>query len=156
MNGDVNPVGLMTPIAIFGSFPVSAYPTAVLQTPDKAVILSEALRRSIADRALFARSRRTPAMLVGRCSRELSGRMVGRSLPPPAKFQSRSDHKSPRSPDVKGMGRASSDLSLKRFTAVTAIDLNSVTYKDGATWHASSPGACSTIFDLIMLVAAAR
>jgi hypothetical protein len=95
-------------------------------------------------------------MLVGKCSRELSGRMVGRSLPPPAKFQSRSDHKSPRSPDVKGMGRASSDLSLNRFTAVTAIDLNSITYKDGATWHASSPGACSTIPDLIMLVAAAR
>jgi hypothetical protein len=58
--------------------------------------------------------------------------------------------------DVKGMGRASSDLSLSRFTAVTAIDLNSITYKDGTTWHASSPGACSTIPDLIMLVAAAR
>jgi putative addiction module CopG family antidote len=36
----------------------SAYPTAVFQAPDKAVILSEALRSSIANRALYARSRR--------------------------------------------------------------------------------------------------
>jgi hypothetical protein len=49
---------------------------AVFQAPDKAVILSEALRRSIANRGLMARSRRTPAMLVGRCSRELSGRKL--------------------------------------------------------------------------------
>jgi hypothetical protein len=56
--------------------------------------------------------------------------------------------------DVKGMGRASSDLSLSRFTAVTSVDLNSITYADGTTWHTSSPGACSITPDLIMLVAA--
>ena len=60
----------------FDRFVFSAYPTTCIssfQPPDKAVILSGALRRSIANRALYARSRRTPAMLVGRCSSELSG-----------------------------------------------------------------------------------
>jgi hypothetical protein len=57
--------------------------------------------------------------------------------------------------DVKGMGRASGGLSLSRCTGVTAIDLNSTTDKDGATWHAPLSGAWSTIPDLIMLVAAA-
>jgi hypothetical protein len=57
---------------------------------------------------------------------------------------------------VKGMGRASSDLSLSRFTAITSIDLNSVTYADGTTWHTPSPRACSITPDLIMLVAATR
>lgn len=56
--------------------------------------------------------------------------------------------------DVKGMARASSDLSLSRFTAVTSVDLNSITYADGTTWHTSSPAACSITPDLIMLVAA--
>jgi hypothetical protein len=58
--------------------------------------------------------------------------------------------------DVKGMGRASSDLSLSRFTAVTSIDLNSITYADGSIWHTSSAGACRITPDLIMLVAARR
>ena len=52
------------------------------------------------------------------------------------------------------MARASSDLSLSRFTAVTSVDLNSITYADGTTWHTSSPAACSITPDLIMLVAA--
>ena len=63
----------------FDRFVFSAYPTTCIssfQPPDKAVILSGALRRSIANRALYARSRRTPAMLVGRCSCELSGRKL--------------------------------------------------------------------------------
>jgi hypothetical protein len=51
---------------------------SVLQAPAKNVILSEALRRSIANRGLMARSRRTPAMLLGRCSWELSGRKLHR------------------------------------------------------------------------------
>jgi hypothetical protein len=58
--------------------------------------------------------------------------------------------------NVKGKDHASSDLSLSRFTAVSSIDLNSITYADGVTWHASSPAACSVIPDLAMLVAAAR
>lgn len=58
--------------------------------------------------------------------------------------------------DVKGNGHASSDLSLRRFTSVTSVDLNSLTYADGATWQASSPGACSVVPDPLMLVSAAR
>lgn len=56
--------------------------------------------------------------------------------------------------DVKRNGHASRDLSLSHFTAVTSIELNSITYADGSTWHASSPGACSVTPDLFMLVAA--
>jgi hypothetical protein len=37
---------------------------AVFQTPNKAVILSEALRKSIANRGFIARSRRTPTALI--------------------------------------------------------------------------------------------
>jgi hypothetical protein len=55
---------------------------------------------------------------------------------------------------VKGKGHASSDLSLNHFTAVTSIDLNSITYADGSTWHAPSPAACSITPSMVMLVAA--
>ncbi len=58
--------------------------------------------------------------------------------------------------DVKGNSRASSDLSLSRFASVTSVDLNSLTYADGATWRAESPGACSVAPDPFMLVSAAR
>jgi hypothetical protein len=58
--------------------------------------------------------------------------------------------------DVKGNAQASSDLSLRRFTSVTSVDLNSLTYADGATWQASSPGACSVAPNPFMLVTAAR
>jgi hypothetical protein len=58
--------------------------------------------------------------------------------------------------DVKGKSEASSDLSLNRFTAVTSIDLNSITYADGNTWHTPSPEACSITPDLIMLVASTQ
>jgi hypothetical protein len=54
---------------------------AAFKPPDKAVILSEALRGSIANRGFLARSRRTPAMLVGRCSWEFSGRNVSIQQP---------------------------------------------------------------------------
>jgi hypothetical protein len=56
--------------------------------------------------------------------------------------------------DVKGNGSASKDLSLSQFTAITSIELNSITYADDSTWQASSPGACSVTPDLFMLVAA--
>jgi hypothetical protein len=58
--------------------------------------------------------------------------------------------------NVKGNDHASSDLSLPRFTAVAYVDLDSITYADGATWKASSPDACSVSPDLFMLVSAAR
>jgi hypothetical protein len=58
--------------------------------------------------------------------------------------------------DVKGKSEASSDLSLSRFTAVTSIDLNSITYADGNTWSTPSAEACSVTPDSIMLVASSQ
>jgi hypothetical protein len=58
--------------------------------------------------------------------------------------------------NVKGNDHASSDLSLRRFTSVAYVDLDSLTYADGATWKASSPGACSVSPDPLMLVSEAR
>jgi hypothetical protein len=58
--------------------------------------------------------------------------------------------------DVKGNGHASSDLSLRRFASVAYVDLDSLTYADGATWKASSSGACSVSPDPLMLVSEAR
>jgi hypothetical protein len=57
--------------------------------------------------------------------------------------------------DLKGNGQASSDLSLRDFTAVTAIDLDAITYADGSTWRNSSPAACRVIPEGMMLVASA-
>ena len=54
--------------------------------------------------------------------------------------------------DVQGNGQASRNLSLSRFTAITAVDVNAITYGDGSTWRTSSPGACSASPDLLMLV----
>jgi hypothetical protein len=58
--------------------------------------------------------------------------------------------------DVKGNGEASHNLSLSHFTAITAVDVNEITYADGSTWRTSSPGACSASPDLFMLVNAER
>ena len=58
--------------------------------------------------------------------------------------------------DVKGKSEASSDLSLSRFTAVTSIDLKSITYADGNTWNAPSAEACSVTPDSMMLVASSQ
>ena len=58
--------------------------------------------------------------------------------------------------DVKGNGQASHNLSLSRFTAITAVDVNEITYADGSAWRTSSPGACSASPDLFMLVNAER
>jgi hypothetical protein len=58
--------------------------------------------------------------------------------------------------NVKGRSEASSDLLLGRFTAVTSIDLRSITYADGNTWHAATSDACSIAPDLMMLVASSR
>jgi hypothetical protein len=58
--------------------------------------------------------------------------------------------------NVKGNNHASSDLSLHRFTSVAYVNLDSLTYADGATWKASSAAACSVTPDPLMLVSAAR
>jgi hypothetical protein len=48
--------------------------------------------------------------------------------------------------DVQGKGHTSRELSLAHFTAIlTSIDVDSVTYGDGTSWQAPSPGACSII-----------
>lgn len=58
--------------------------------------------------------------------------------------------------DVKGNGQASHSLSLSRFTAITAVDVNAIAYADGASWHTSYAGACSATPDLVMPVNAER
>jgi hypothetical protein len=45
--------------------------------------------------------------------------------------------------DVTGNGSATRELSFAHFPAIRTFDVNSVTYADGSTWHASSPGTCS-------------
>jgi len=58
--------------------------------------------------------------------------------------------------DIKGNGHASSELSLRDFTTVAAIDLDTITYADGSTWRNSSPAACRVIPEGMMLVASSR
>jgi hypothetical protein len=58
--------------------------------------------------------------------------------------------------EVNGNSQAGRNLSLSRFTAITAVDVNAITYADGSTWRTSSPGACSASPDLFMLVNAER
>ena len=58
--------------------------------------------------------------------------------------------------DVKRNGQASSDLSLSRFTSVTSVDLDSLTYADGSTWQPASPGACSVALSMLMRLSATR
>jgi hypothetical protein len=45
--------------------------------------------------------------------------------------------------DVKGNGSATRELSFAHFPGIRTFNVNSVTYADGSTWHASSAGACS-------------
>jgi hypothetical protein len=54
--------------------------------------------------------------------------------------------------DVKGNGQASRNLSLSHFTAITAVDVDAITYAGGSSWRTSSPGTCSAAPDLFMLV----
>jgi hypothetical protein len=56
--------------------------------------------------------------------------------------------------DVKGNSSASRELSFDHFSTISTIDVNSVTYADGSTWHAPSPGACSVAPSLIMRISA--
>lgn len=54
---------------------------------------------------------------------------------------------------AKGDRDASTDVSLAGFSAVTAIDVSSVTYSDGSTWKLAAGKACRTWIDGFMLVA---
>jgi hypothetical protein len=56
--------------------------------------------------------------------------------------------------NVKGHSSASRELSFGHFSAISTIDVNSVTYADGAQWQAPSPGACSVAPSLFMLISA--
>jgi hypothetical protein len=56
--------------------------------------------------------------------------------------------------DVKGNSSASRELSFGHFSAIRTIDVDSVNYADGSTWHAPSPGACSVAPSLIMRISA--
>jgi hypothetical protein len=46
----------------------------------------------------------------------------------------------------------SAELAVPGLTAVTVIDLNSVTYSDGSTWKLASGGSCRSWVDGLMLV----
>jgi hypothetical protein len=54
--------------------------------------------------------------------------------------------------DVKGNGHASRNLLLSRFTAISSVDVNAITYADGSSWRTSTPGACGASPDPFMLV----
>jgi hypothetical protein len=45
--------------------------------------------------------------------------------------------------EVKGSDSATRELSFGHFPAIRTFEVNAVTYADGSTWHAASPGACS-------------
>jgi hypothetical protein len=49
-------------------------------------------------------------------------------------------------------GSAYSDIRLPGFTAVSVIDLDSVTYADGSTWHSSAGKTCHAVPDRMMLI----
>jgi hypothetical protein len=52
-----------------------------------------------------------------------------------------------------GTGKESStDLAVPGLTAVTVIDLNSVTYSDGSTWKLATGSSCRSWLDGLMLV----
>lgn len=48
---------------------------------------------------------------------------------------------------------ASTDVSIAGFSAVTVVDVNSVTYSDGSTWKLAAGRACRAWIDGFMLVA---
>jgi secreted PhoX family phosphatase len=47
---------------------------------------------------------------------------------------------------------ASADLRVPGLTAVSEIDLNSVTFSDGSTWRLAAGGSCRSWIDGLMLV----
>jgi hypothetical protein len=79
-----------------------------------------------------------------------NGRIIGPLLTPTPNFAKTMDV----ALDVKGNSSASRGLSFTHFSAIQTIDVNSVAYADGSTWHASSPGACSVAPSLFMRISA--
>lgn len=51
-------------------------------------------------------------------------------------------------------GGFTAELKLPGFSAVTMIDLNSVTYSDGSTWQMAAQNQCSVAPDPLLLIAA--
>ncbi len=51
-----------------------------------------------------------------------------------------------------GPKEIATDLGIPGFSAVTVIDLNSVTYADGSTWKLAAGSTCSSRIDPIMLI----
>jgi hypothetical protein len=54
-------------------------------------------------------------------------------------------------PTIKSKGNAYSDVRLPSFTAVSLIDLDSVTYADGSTWHSSAGKTCHVVPGLMLI-----
>jgi hypothetical protein len=79
-----------------------------------------------------------------------NGRIIGPLLTPTPNFAKTMDV----ALDVKGNSSASRELSFTHFSAIQTIDVSSVTYADGSTWHAPSPGACTVAPSLIMRISA--
>lgn len=53
---------------------------------------------------------------------------------------------------VLGEGRASTELTMRHFAAVSRIDIEELEFADGTSWKASETGACSFTPNLFMLV----
>ena len=53
---------------------------------------------------------------------------------------------------VLGKRSASTDLTMRRFAAVSRIDVESVDFADGTSWKAEEEGMCSFTPELLMLV----
>jgi hypothetical protein len=58
--------------------------------------------------------------------------------------------------ELDANGQYSGDLSLDRLTALSTVDLDSVTYADGSTWQAAKSGECRVVPDMLMLVSTNR
>ena len=54
---------------------------------------------------------------------------------------------------INAKGRATRDIRFDGFTSIRSIDLESVTYADGSTWHANAEAPCNFEPSRVMLVA---
>ena len=62
------------------------------------------------------------------------------------------DVRFPSGPGSESGRQSSTDLAVQGLTAVTVIDLNSVTYSDGSTWKLAVGSSCRSWVDGLMLV----
>lgn len=53
---------------------------------------------------------------------------------------------------VLGGRSASTDLTMRKFAAVSRIEVESIAFADGTSWRAAEPGQCSFTPELYMLV----